>query len=84
MTQQNTQSDAEDGRWRQTYELIAAHPSVADSRFWDDFHRAMSDLINGNSEQVCLNRQNDQGPIQVQWTPVTVGQKERWPGTGPG
>lgn len=71
-------------RWHETFEMLSRNPSVATQQFLDDFHRAMTALVNGNSEQVCLNRQNDQGPIQVQWNPVTVGERERWPGTGPG
>lgn len=71
-------------RWHETFEMMSRHPSVVTTQFLDDFHRAMTALVNGNSEQVCLNRQNDQGAISVQWNPVTVGERERWPGTGPG
>ncbi|MDQ2740746.1 MAG: hypothetical protein M3Z66_00340 [Chloroflexota bacterium] len=79
-----TGSNRMETRWNETYQMMTQHPSVATQQFLDDFHRAMSDLINGKAEQVCLNRQNDQGPIRVEWTPVTVGQRDRWPGTGTG
>lgn len=71
----NTQTDT---RLQQTMRLIADHPSVATQEFLDRFHRAMDDLINGRSEQVCLNRQNDRGEIRVEWTPITEGERERW------
>lgn len=80
----NTSNNPMETRWRETFEMISRNPPVATQQFLDDFHRAMTALVNGNSEQVCLNRQNDQGPIQVQWNPVTVGERERWPGTGHG
>ncbi len=80
----NTSDNPLETRWRETFEMLSRNPSVATQQFLDDFHRAMTALVNGNSEQVCLNRQNDQGPIQVQWNPVTVGEREHWPGTGPG
>lgn len=71
-------------RWHETFQMMSRNPAVVTHQFLDDFHRAMTALVNGNSEQVCLNRQNDQGAIQVQWSPVTVGERERRPGSGPG
>jgi hypothetical protein len=66
------------------YTMLEPHPDVATDQFWDDFYEALKDLVNGDSEQVCLNRDEDRGPIRVEWNPVTIGKRERWPGTGPG
>jgi hypothetical protein len=66
------------------YNLLDAHPDVVTDQFWDDFFEALKDLVNGESEQVCLNRHEDRGPIRVEWNPATIGERERWPGTGPG
>lgn len=80
----DNQSGAEDQRWEEIHRLLAAHPTLATQSFWDDFYRAVKDLVNGDTEQVCLQRRQDQGPVRVDWSPVTVGQRENWSGTGPG
>lgn len=82
--QQTGQAGSSDQRPEEIRRLLEAHPSLVGEPFWDDLFHAVKDLVNGNTEQVCLNRQQDQGPIRVQWEPITRGQKEHWEGTGPG
>ena len=84
MDRRSIQSEKVDNRWGQLYRLLSEHPDEAPSEFWDDLYRALKDLVNGQTEQVCMNRENNRGPIRVQWTPVTVGEKQSRPGAGPG
>lgn len=84
MARQAHEAGPTEGRWAEIYSMLKAQPDLDTPQFWDSFHQAMKALLGGETEQVCLNRQSDQGPIRVQWTPVTEGQRERWPGKGPG
>lgn len=70
-------TDGMEPRWQEAYSVLMGHPSAIPDGFWDDFYQAIKDLVNGQAETVSLTRQNDQGPIRVEWTPVTLAQRER-------
>lgn len=84
MTEGERSGGGTDTRRGEAFRLLEAHPDLATPEFWHRLERAVKDLVNGDTEGVCLNRQQDQNEIVVEWEPITKGQKEHWQGTGPG
>jgi len=69
------QAVATESRWMQFQDIVGVE-------CMDQIYDAMKALLNGETQQVCVNRQSDREPITVEWHPITVEERRHWPGSG--